>query len=96
VLLSDIDGLYTANPHEDSTATLIPVVEEISKIEQLAGGSSSIFGKGGMITKVMAAKTVCSAGIDMSILNGAEPRLLYELFDGHSVGTHFVGRTQHV
>ena len=92
VLLSDIDGLYTANPKEDSTATLIPVVENIDEVERLAGGSSSIFGKGGMITKIQAARVACEAGVDMAIINGSNPSLLYDLFDGLAVGTHFVGR----
>lgn len=96
VLLSDIDGLYTANPKEDPTATLIPVVENIEDVRHLAGGSSSIFGRGGMVTKINAADIACGAGIDMSIINGSSPALLYDLFDGASVGTYFLGRKQDV
>lgn len=96
VLLSDIDGLYTANPKEDSSAELIPLVEDIEKVRHLAGGSSSMFGSGGMVTKIHAADIACSAGIDMSIINGANPSLMYDLFDGKSVGTYFIGRKQHV
>ncbi|MFV0498038.1 MAG: glutamate 5-kinase [Candidatus Fimivivens sp.] len=92
VLLSDIDGLYTANPKEDATATLIPVVENIESIRHLAGDSSSIFGRGGMITKINAAEIVCEVGIDMSIINGSQPALLYDLFDGAPIGTYFLGR----
>lgn len=94
VLLSDIDGLYTANPKEDPQAKLIPVVENIDEVESLAGGSSSMFGKGGMVTKIHAARIACPAGIDMAIINGATPRLLYDLFDGQPVGTHFLGVTK--
>lgn len=96
VLLSDIDGLYTANPKEDPTATLIPVVEDVEQVFSAAGGSSSMFGRGGMVTKLHAARIACNAGIDMAILNGSDPALLYDLFDGQSVGTHFVGRKTHV
>ncbi len=96
VLLSDIDGLYTANPKEDDAATLIPLVENVDAVRHLAGGSSSMFGKGGMITKINAAEMVCGAGIDMSIINGSKPALLYDLFDGKPVGTYFLGRKQHV
>lgn len=96
VLLSDIDGLYTANPKEDPTATLIPVVEDVEQVFSAAGGSSSMFGRGGMVTKLHAARIACNAGIDMAILNGSDPALLYDLFDGQSAGTHFVGRKTHV
>lgn len=92
VLLSDIDGLYTANPKEDSSAELISEVENIDDIRHLAGGSSSGFGTGGMVTKIHAADISCAAGIDMYIVNGANPSLLYDLFDGNDVGTHFIGR----
>lgn len=92
VLLSDIDGLYTANPKEDSSATLISVVENIEDVRHLAGGSSSMFGRGGMVTKIHAADIACGAGIDMAIINGSNPMLLYDLFDGLEVGTYFIGR----
>ncbi|MBQ2752446.1 MAG: glutamate 5-kinase [Oscillospiraceae bacterium] len=92
ILLSDIDGLYTANPKEDPTAELIPVVEDIASVRHLAGGSSSSFGTGGMVTKLNAAEIACSVGIDMAILNGASPELMYDLFDGKEIGTYFVGR----
>ena len=96
VLLSDIDGLYTANPKEDPTASLIPVVEDVDAVMSLGGGSSSIFGKGGMATKLHAAQTACSAGVDMAIINSSDPTLLYRLFDGEDIGTYFVGRKQDV
>jgi len=92
VLLSDIDGLYTANPKEDPTAKLISVVDDIESIRHLAGGSSSSFGTGGMVTKINAADIVCKAGKDMYIINGSDPTLLYDLFDGKNVGTYFIGR----
>ena len=90
VLLSDTDGLYTADPRKDPSAKLIPVVEDIESIMDIAGGPGA-FGKGGMITKAHAAKKVCAEGIDMAIINGADPMLLYDLMDGKSVGTYFRG-----
>lgn len=93
VLLSDIDGLYTADPHKDRNATLIPVVEEITpEILTLAGGSGSALGSGGMATKLRAAQITMEAGIDMVIANGEHPEILYGLFEGRAVGTRFTGR----
>ena len=90
VLLSDIDGLYTADPHKDSSATLIPTVEKITdKIEALGGSAGTALGTGGMQTKIRAAKIATDAGCDMIIANGAYPELLYKIFDGESVGTKF-------
>ncbi|MBO5836346.1 MAG: glutamate 5-kinase [Oscillospiraceae bacterium] len=93
VLLSDIDGLYTEDPHKNPDATLIPVVEEITpEIISLAGGAGSSLGSGGMATKLKAAQIATSAGIDMVITNGEDPERLYALLDGKSIGTKFVGR----
>ncbi len=93
VLLSDIDGLYTADPHKDRSATLIPVVEEITPaVLALAGGSGSALGSGGMATKLRAAQITMEAGIDMVIANGEHPEVLYDLFEGKAVGTRFSGR----
>jgi glutamate 5-kinase len=91
VLLSDIDGLYDGDPRENPEAKLIPVVQELSgEIVNGAAGAGSARGTGGMITKISAARVTMGAGIDMAIINGADPGLLYKLFDGESVGTHFV------
>ena len=93
VLLSDIDGLYTADPHKDSHATLIPVVEALTpEILSLAGGSGTSLGTGGMATKLRAASIVAEAGIDMVIANGEHPELLYDLPEGKPVGTRFIGK----
>ena len=93
ILLSDIDGLYTADPRRDPTATLIPEVAEITpEILALAGGSGSSLGSGGMATKLRAAMIAMDAGIDMFISNGESPELLYDLFDGKPVGTKFLGK----
>lgn len=95
VLLSDIDGLYTADPHSDPHARLIPVVEEITpKIEMLAGGAGSALGTGGMLTKVVAAKRATSAGVDLIIANGARAEVLYDILEGKPVGTRFIGQKE--
>ncbi len=95
VLLSDIDGLYTADPHSDPHARLIPVVEEITpEIEMLAGGAGSALGTGGMLTKVVAAKRATRAGVDLIIANGAHAEVLYDILEGKPVGTRFIGQKE--
>ena len=92
VLLSDIDGLYTADPHTDSSAHLIPVVEDINdEIRALGGGKGSSLGTGGMKTKLRAASIVTAEGIDMVISNGSRPELLYDIADKKPAGTLFKG-----
>ena len=93
VLLSDIDGLYTADPHKHPDARLIDRVETITpEIAALAGGKGSALGTGGMATKLSAAKLATEAGTDMIIANGQHPELLYEIADGNAVGTRFVAK----
>jgi len=93
VLLSDIDGLYTADPRQDPGARLIPTVEEVTPaIEALAGGKGSALATGGMATKLRAAKLVNAAGCDMVITNGERPERLYDIAEGKAVGTRFLGR----
>ena len=93
VLLTDIDGLYTADPRRDPEARKLNVVEAITpEIEALAGGNGSSLGTGGMVTKLRAARIAADSGIDMVIANGAEPKLLYDILDGKPVGTRFIGR----
>ena len=95
VLLSDIDGLYTADPRVDPNATLIPEVKAITpEILSLAGGTGSALGSGGMATKLKAAQIATTAGIDMIIANGNDPEALYALLEGKSIGTRFVGRSE--
>ena len=95
VLLSDIDGLYTADPHTDPNARLIPVVEHITpEIEQLAGGAGSALGTGGMLTKVVAAKRATAAGVDLIIANGSHAEVLYDILEGKPVGTRFIGQKE--
>ena len=92
ILLSDIEGLYTADPRKDPDARLIPTVEEVTPaIEALAGGAGSALGTGGMATKLRAAKLVTARGCDMVIANGDHPEILYPIVNGEAVGTRFLG-----
>ena len=95
VLLSDIDGLYTANPHTHPDAALIPLVEEITpEVMALADGAGSALGTGGMATKLRAARMVTGSGADMVIANGAHPELLYDIAADKPIGTRFAGHKQ--
>ena len=95
VLLSDIEGLYTADPHKDPDAVLIREVAAITPdIEALAGGAGSGQGTGGMVTKLRAARRVTQQGIPMVIANGADPLCLYDIVEGKPVGTRFLGNAQ--
>ena len=90
IILSDIDGLYDDNPHENPDASLIPVVREINDdILALCGGAGTDRGTGGMVTKIHAAKIAGNEGIPTVIMNGSDPADIYKLIDGHSVGTVF-------
>ena len=91
VLLTDIDCLYTADPHKDKNAKLISRVEGVTdEILALAGGAGSSLGTGGMATKLRAAQMANAAGIDMVIANGDAPEVLYDIIDGKAVGTRFL------
>ena len=93
VLLSDIDGLYTADPRKDPDAKFISRVEELTdEIMALGGGNGSSLGTGGMVTKLRAAQIATGAGCDMIIANGEHPAVLYDILDGKDVGTRFVAR----
>lgn len=93
ILLSDIDGLYTADPHKVADATLIPEVREINdEIKELAGTAGTALGTGGMVTKLNAADLCMNAGIDMIIANGSNPNVLYDIFEGTFIGTRFIGK----
>ena len=90
ILLSDIDGLYTADPHKDPNAKLLHRVNKIDQsILDLAGVSSTTQGTGGMVTKLHAAEICLACGCDMVIANGKDPDNLYAILDGQDVGTKF-------
>lgn len=93
LILSDIDGLYDCDPRTNPEAQPIHVVEEITpEIEAVAGGAGTSLGTGGMSTKINAAKIAGEAGIDMVIMNGKNPELLYDLFEDKDIGTIFLGQ----
>lgn len=93
ILLSDIDGLFTADPHTDPNARLISVVSEINDdILALGGKEGSSLGTGGMRTKLHAAQICTENGCDMVIANGKCPDVLYDIVEGKAVGTRFVKR----
>ena len=95
VLLSDIDGLYTADPRKDASAVLIPTVTTLDdSLRALAGVSGSEQGTGGMITKLQAAEICMHCGCDMVIANGNAPDHLYAILEGAPIGTRFVARKQ--
>ncbi|MCD8024690.1 MAG: glutamate 5-kinase, partial [Candidatus Gastranaerophilales bacterium] len=90
VMVSDIDGLFDKNPKEYSDAKLIPVVQKVtSKIEKLASGAS-IGGRGGMITKLNAAKVVTNSGSCAMIVNGLKMGIIRKIFTEENAGTLFL------
>ncbi len=91
LLLSDIDGLYTADPRKDPAARLIPVVESISAdIERLASDTAGKLGTGGMITKVEAARMATSCGVTVVIASGRQPDIITRVVSGEPTGTRFL------
>ncbi len=95
ILLTDIDGLYTADPRKDPDAKHIDLVEKLDQhIMELGGGSGSSLGTGGMATKLQAAKIATTAGCDMVIVDGSEPIVLYDVVEGKQVGTRFVSKVE--
>ncbi len=90
VILSDIDGLYTANPRVDQSATFIPFVDlSVDVVDDIAEGVGTSRGTGGMVTKIQAAKIAYESSIPMWIINGSDPKNLYQLLDGNHIGTYF-------
>ena len=90
VIMSDIDGFYVVDPKEDKDAKMLTEVLEITEdIELAAQGSGSTFGKGGMATKINAAKLCREHGIDTLILNGQNPKNILKAIEGHDIGTLF-------
>lgn len=91
VLLSDIDGLYDANPRKNPDAKLIKTVCKVdSHLSEMAEGAGSALGSGGMATKLSAAIIANQGGIPMNIVNGEHPEYLYDIIAGKNPGTEFV------
>jgi glutamate 5-kinase len=94
LMLTDIGGFYTADPHQDPHARLIQRVEHIDEtIEGLAGKAYNRFAVGGMVTKVHAAKLATSSGIPVVIASGRETEVMERVVAGEAVGTYFVPST---
>jgi glutamate 5-kinase len=97
IILTEVDGLFTADPHNDPDARLIPVVEKINaSVEKLASGTAGKLGTGGMITKIEAAKLATASGVTVVIANGRTPDILLKVADGTQVGTCFKPASSHL
>jgi glutamate 5-kinase len=95
IILTDQKGLYTADPRRDSTATFVHEARAgDAKLEEMAGGAGSSIGKGGMITKILAAKRAAGSGASTVIAWGREPDALVRLTQGEAIGTLLVAQTQ--
>lgn len=91
VVMTDVDGLYDADPRTCENAKLIRQVAQVDDdLKAKASGAGTRRGTGGMITKLNAAQFAMEHGIDMAIVNGKDPYILYRLFEGQQVGTHFI------
>jgi glutamate 5-kinase len=97
VILSDIEGLYTANPQEDKTAQFLAEIREITPdIEKIAGGAGSKLGTGGMYTKIQAAKIAVNSGVTMVIASGSRDGILRDIIAGEEFGTLFPAKESHL
>ncbi|NLP13717.1 MAG: glutamate 5-kinase [Clostridium sp.] len=93
IILSDIDGFYDCDPRANENSNLIPVIKEITPdVEKCAGGIGTSRGTGGMVTKLTAAKIATAAGINMVIANGDNPKVIYDIIEGKTIGSLFIGR----
>lgn len=93
IILSDIEGVYTANPQTDPTAVLLSEIADITPaVEQLAGGPGTVGGTGGMYTKVQAAKIAVNSGVTMVIASGGRDGVVREILQGQKVGTIFISK----
>ncbi|WP_312198522.1 glutamate 5-kinase [Anaerospora hongkongensis] len=93
IILSDVEGVFTANPQSDPTAALIPEISDITpELEDLAGGPGSMRGTGGMYTKIQAAKIAVNSGVVMVIASGFRDGVVREVLSGSNVGTLFLSK----
>lgn len=94
IILTDTGGLYTADPHRDPSAQLIPVVEKINaKIMRLGAVNQDNIGTGGMVTKMEAARLATSSGVEVVIASGGEANVIVRLASGEALGTRFLPST---
>lgn len=93
IILSDINGLYDCDPRKNSCSKLISIVEGITpEIEKCADGAGTKRGTGGMVTKLSAAKTATSAGVNVVLTNGENPDIIMDIIQGKDIGTLFVAK----
>lgn len=91
ILLTDIDGFYTDDPHKNSDAVKLSVVKEITEeLKNMAKGAVTNYGTGGMATKIAAARIATDSGADMAIIDASDLNLINALIDGEDVGTLFI------
>ncbi|RKP51175.1 glutamate 5-kinase [Trinickia fusca] len=94
IILTDQQGLYTADPRKDPAAELVREANAgAPELEAMAGGAGSAIGRGGMLTKILAAKRAAGSGADTVIASGREPHVLTRLAEGEAIGTQLVART---
>jgi glutamate 5-kinase len=94
VILTDQKGLYTADPRKDPAAQFVHTAQAGDPaLEKMAGGAGSSIGKGGMITKILAAKRAAGSGASTVIAWGREPQALVRLMQGEAIGTLLVAQT---
>ncbi len=97
IMLSDIDGLYSGDPKKDESAEIVSVVQEYSdEIEQYAIHSTSTFSKGGMATKIQAARYCTDNGVHVAIINGDDPVNIHRILSGKEIGTLFLSCKSYV
>ena len=97
IILSDIDGVYDANPQTHPEAKLLHEIKEITQaVEQLAGGAGSAVGTGGMATKIEAAKIATAAGVTMFIASGSQNGVVRDILQGEEYGTVFPPKPAHL
>ena len=97
VILSDIEGVYTANPQTDENAQLLTTIAEITpEVEKMAGGAGSKLGTGGMYTKIQAAKIAVNSGVTMVIASGARDGVVRSVLYGEPIGTLFPAKESHL
>ena len=91
ILLTDIDGFYTDDPHKNKDAVKLSMVDEITEeLKNMAKGAVTNYGTGGMATKIAAARIATDSGADMAILDASDLGLIHSLIDGEDVGTLFI------
>ena len=97
MILTDIGGLYTADPSRDSEAHLVPLLKKIdASIKRMGANTRGNLGTGGMITKIEAAQIATASGVHVVIADGKEPDIVLKLASGESIGTHFPSTADHL